>query len=189
MVRSTTCGKDRTNYPNGQWPSSALCPLYTAPDENLRRAAALAFDAMSSAYQSQTGSALCVTEGYRSLADQIAIKAATPNLAATPGTSKHELGLAVDLCGGVQSFTDPAHVWMKQNGPSPAGPTRSGPSHQGSFPNPGTGSSPAKCRETPRPGWSIDSRRTEASQRLTSPKSRQGLTSQSVGRQDNFTLP
>jgi D-alanyl-D-alanine carboxypeptidase len=117
MVRSTTCGKDRTNYPNGQWPSSALCPLYTAPDQNLRRAAALAFDAMSSAYQSQTGSALCVTEGYRSLADQIAIKAATPNLAATPGTSKHELGLAVDLCGGVQSFTDPAHVWMKQNGP------------------------------------------------------------------------
>jgi D-alanyl-D-alanine carboxypeptidase len=78
MVRSTTCGKDRTNYPNGQWPSSALCPLYTAPDQNLRRAAALAFDAMSSAYQSQTGSALCVTEGYRSLADQIAIKAATP---------------------------------------------------------------------------------------------------------------
>jgi hypothetical protein len=66
MVQTIKCGKDRTNYPNGQWPSSALCPLYAAPDQSLRLAAALAFDAMSSAYQSQTGSALCVTEGYRS---------------------------------------------------------------------------------------------------------------------------
>jgi LAS superfamily LD-carboxypeptidase LdcB len=60
---------------------------------------------------------LCVTDGYRPLAEQIAVKLATPRLAATPGTSQHGLGLAVDLCGGVQSFAAPAHLWMQQNAP------------------------------------------------------------------------
>jgi LAS superfamily LD-carboxypeptidase LdcB len=77
----------------------------------------LAFDVMSLAYQRQYGYALCVNESYRSYAAQVAIKAALPGLAATPGTSNHGLGLAVDLCGGVQDFADPAHQWMKLNGP------------------------------------------------------------------------
>jgi zinc D-Ala-D-Ala carboxypeptidase len=115
MNQSSSCGTGPTNYPNGQWPPGSLCPLYAAPDQSLRRPAALAFDAMSHTYEQQTGSAMCVTEGYRSLADQNSIKAATPNLAATPGTSKHGLGLAIDLCGGVQDFTSPAHLWMNRN--------------------------------------------------------------------------
>ena len=115
MDQSSSCGTGPTSYPNGQWPTGALCTLYAAPDQSLRRPAALAFDAMSRTYEQQTGSAMCVTEGYRSLADQISIKAATPNLAATPGTSKHGLGLAIDLCGGVQDFTSPAHLWMNRN--------------------------------------------------------------------------
>jgi D-alanyl-D-alanine carboxypeptidase len=115
MSQSSTCGIGRTNYPNGQWPPSALCPLLAAPDKSLRRSSALAFDAMSHTYEEQTGSPLCVTEGYRSLSDQIAIKAATPTLGAVPGTSKHGLGLAIDLCGGVQTFTSAAHLWMNRN--------------------------------------------------------------------------
>ena len=46
-----------------------------------------------------------------------ASKSSLPGLAATPGTSKHGLGLALDLCGGVQDFADPAHRWLKANGP------------------------------------------------------------------------
>jgi zinc D-Ala-D-Ala carboxypeptidase len=115
MVQSARCSSGSTSYSNGWWPSSARCALYAAPDQSLRRAAALAFDAMSNAYQRQTGSALCVTEGYRSYAEQVAVKQRLPGLAATPGSSKHGLGLAVDLCGGVQDFANPAHLWLKRN--------------------------------------------------------------------------
>jgi hypothetical protein len=117
MNQSSSCGKGATNYANGQWPPGALCTLYAAPDQSLRRAAAFAFDAMSKAYQQQNGSALCVTEGYRSYSEQVAVKLRLPGLAATAGTSKHGLGLAVDLCGGVQDFANPAHLWLNRWAP------------------------------------------------------------------------
>jgi LAS superfamily LD-carboxypeptidase LdcB len=113
MARSSRCGKGSPIYANGKWPPRARCALYAAPDQTLRRAAAFAFNRMSNAYQRQTGSALCVTEGYRSYAEQVAVKRRLPGLAATPGTSKHGLGLAVDLCGGVQDFANPAHQWLR----------------------------------------------------------------------------
>ena len=114
---SSSCGKDAKAYPNGQLPASALCPLYANPDQSLSRDAAMAFNAMSNAYQQQTGSALCVADSYRSYPEQVAIKLERPGLAATPGTSQHGLGLAVDLCGGVQDFSAPAHLWMQRNAP------------------------------------------------------------------------
>jgi D-alanyl-D-alanine carboxypeptidase len=115
MSQSTSCGKGSPVYSNGWWPSSALCNLYAAPGQSLRRSAAMAFNRMSNAYQEQTGSALCVNESYRSYPAQVAIKASLPGLAATPGTSKHGLGLAVDLCGGVQDFANPTHLWLDRN--------------------------------------------------------------------------
>ena len=114
---SSSCGKDPKIYPNGQLPASALCPLYAFPDQSLSRDAAMAFNAMSNAYQQQTGSALCVADSYRSYPEQVAVKLERPGLAATPGTSQHGLGLAVDLCGGVQDFSAPAHLWMQQRAP------------------------------------------------------------------------
>jgi D-alanyl-D-alanine carboxypeptidase len=114
---SSRCGTDTVNYPNGLLPASALCPLYTAPGQSLRREATMAFDAMSSAYQRQTGSELCVTDSYRSYAEQVAVKAVRKGFAATPGSSQHGLGLALDLCGGVQNFSAPAHLWMQRNAP------------------------------------------------------------------------
>jgi D-alanyl-D-alanine carboxypeptidase len=117
MNQSARCGNSQRLFPNGRWPAASLCPLYAAPGQRLRRTAALAFNAMSSAYQKQTGSALCVTDSYRSYAEQVAVKRARPGLAAAPGTSQHGVGLAVDLCGGVQSFGTAAHLWMKRNAP------------------------------------------------------------------------
>ena len=67
---------------------------------------------MSRAYGEQTGEPLCVTDSYRSLPEQVAVAAAKPGLAAVPGTSNHGWGVAVDLCGGVQSFGTPAHTWV-----------------------------------------------------------------------------
>jgi zinc D-Ala-D-Ala carboxypeptidase len=120
-VDTTAIGKPCTNdtsvYPNGMIPPSGLCAIWRAPGESLAPAAAASFNAMSQAYAAQTGVALCITDSYRSLPDQISIKGKRGRFAATPGTSRHGLGHAVDLCGGVQDFGSPAHQWMRQNAP------------------------------------------------------------------------
>jgi len=114
---TSSCGKDPRLYPNGQLPASSLCPLYANPDQSLSRDAAIAFNTMSNDYQRETGSALCVADSYRSYAEQVAVKLERAGHAASPGTSQHGLGLAVDLCGGVQSFSAPAHLWMQRHAP------------------------------------------------------------------------
>ncbi|MEO7421377.1 MAG: D-alanyl-D-alanine carboxypeptidase family protein [Ornithinibacter sp.] len=111
------CTDDTTVYPNGMLPDSALCPVWGAPGEQLSPAGAASFNALSQAYAAQSGVPLCVTDSYRSLPDQISIKATRGRFAATPGTSQHGLGRAVDLCGGVESFGSAAHRWMRQNAP------------------------------------------------------------------------
>ena len=111
------CSTDVAEYPNGQIPAAGLCPLVGDPGESLRPAAAAAFNAMSLAYQKDTGSLLCITDSYRSYAEQVSVKAERGKWAATPGRSEHGFGRAVDLCGGVQDFGSAAHLWLKQNAP------------------------------------------------------------------------
>jgi D-alanyl-D-alanine carboxypeptidase len=111
------CSDDTAFYPNGQLPSSALCPVWGAEGERLAPGAAASFSALSKAYAAQTGVPLCITDSYRSLAEQVSVKVSRGSWAATPGTSKHGLGLAVDLCGGVQDFGSATHRWMRQNAP------------------------------------------------------------------------
>jgi hypothetical protein len=112
-----TCSSDESAYPNGMLPASALCPLWMAPGQMLRPRAAAAFNALSQAYAKATGSPICVTDSYRTLGEQYAVKAIRGGWAATPGTSPHGLGRAVDLCGGIGSFGTAQHLWMKQNAP------------------------------------------------------------------------
>jgi hypothetical protein len=110
------CQGGRTRgFPNGQLPLSTLCPLWATRGHLLRADAAAAFDEMSKAYGAHYGEPLCVTDSYRSLAEQVAVRAAKPTLAAVPGTSNHGWGVAVDLCGGIQSFGTPQHRWMVEN--------------------------------------------------------------------------
>lgn len=106
------------NGKNGQLPKSALSKVsgFTggsgvgAIGGYLRKAAAVAWEAMQSAF----GGGLSLTEGYRDLANQqmryAAYRAGRGNLAATPGTSVHGLGNAADVGGGSQA-------WMRANGP------------------------------------------------------------------------
>jgi D-alanyl-D-alanine carboxypeptidase len=99
-------------FPNGQIPAQDLCPIWGAPRQLLRADAAAAFDKLSRAYARQFSRPICVTDSYRSFGQQVALYAAKPNLAARPGTSNHGWGLAVDLCGGVQSFGTVEHTWL-----------------------------------------------------------------------------
>lgn len=62
---------------------------------------ARAFESLRAAFQAATGKNLLVTDGLRTYEEQAALyakwKAGTANLAAAPGTSKHETGRALDL--------------------------------------------------------------------------------------------
>ncbi len=105
-------------YPNGLIPTSALCPIGitvgTAPAV-LRCDAAAAFRRLASAYAPAFGHPICLTDSYRSYAQQVAVYRQRPSLAAVPGTSNHGWGLAVDLCGGLQTAGSPADRWMHAN--------------------------------------------------------------------------
>ncbi|GGO30205.1 hypothetical protein GCM10010116_60520 [Microbispora rosea subsp. aerata] len=101
-------------YPNGLLPKSILCPLPQAGEE-LRADAAIAFADLNLAYKKRFGTSMCVSDSYRSLAEQQAVYYRRPGFAATPGKSNHGLGLAVDLCGGVQIFRSVQFNWLEAN--------------------------------------------------------------------------
>ncbi|WP_460444659.1 D-alanyl-D-alanine carboxypeptidase family protein [Angustibacter aerolatus] len=102
-------------YRNGRIPAVVLCHPRSAPAQLVRCDAARALDAMSAAYRASSvsgGRDLAVTDSYRSYAAQVSTKARKGNLAATPGTSNHGWGLAIDFGGGIQTTGSTAHAWM-----------------------------------------------------------------------------
>ncbi len=106
------------SYPNGHVPGSELCALAWVPRHHLRADAAVALARLNIAYRARFGHDLCLTDSYRSLASQESLAARKPGLAARPGTSEHGLGLAVDLCAGVQTFRSTQYDWMRANAPA-----------------------------------------------------------------------
>ena len=110
-------GDDLSGFANGLVPEAALCALPGAGGHRLRGDAAAAFVELDSAYRAEFGTSVCVTDSYRDLAAQVAVRAAKPGLAAVPGTSNHGWGVALDLCGGIQTFGSPQHAWMRLNAP------------------------------------------------------------------------
>lgn len=84
-------------YSNGQIPKSALRAISFAPGQAAEQNAAARFEAMNAAYRAATGRNIGVTDSYRSLEGQYAVKKKKPNLAAKPGTSNHGWGKAFDL--------------------------------------------------------------------------------------------
>ena len=108
----------RATYTNGEVPSNALCAATPDGVQQLRCDAAVAFRLMSASFEQDNGASLCITDSYRSRAGQELVHVQKPNLTATPGTSVHGWGLAVDLCGGIESFDSPQHAWMMTHGPA-----------------------------------------------------------------------
>ncbi|MGB3445001.1 MAG: D-alanyl-D-alanine carboxypeptidase family protein [Actinophytocola sp.] len=104
-------------YPNGFIPPTALCPLGVGA-HLLRCDAAAAFDALNQAYATTFGTPMCVTDSYRTFDAQVRLYARKPALAAVPSTSNHGWGLALDLCGGAQSFGSAQYAWLRATAPS-----------------------------------------------------------------------
>lgn len=102
------------NYSNGVIPPSALCSIGVG-SQRLRCDAAEAFKLMSASYQQAFGTPICVTDSYRSFQAQAVLYAQKPGIAAIPGTSVHGWALAIDACGGIQSFGTAQYNWMLAN--------------------------------------------------------------------------
>ena len=103
------------NAVNGQLPDSALCTLWD-PKHRLRADAAVALAKVNVAYKQHFGVNICLTDSYRTIAEQRRLRAIKPGLAAVPGTSEHGVGLAVDLCGGVEDGAGNVHYqWLRAN--------------------------------------------------------------------------
>ena len=114
-VSSVCTSRSTAGQANGNLDPAALCPLWQAPGQRLRAAAAVAFNQLSEYHAATVGGPLCVTDSYRSYSEQVAVYQSRPGLAAVPGTSEHGWGQATDLCGGVQDAGSAASSWMQAN--------------------------------------------------------------------------
>ncbi|MEU2198648.1 M15 family metallopeptidase [Isoptericola sp. NPDC019482] len=100
---------------NGQIPSSELCTLWDGRTQ-VRADAAVRLAELNEAYKAAWGESMCITDGFRSYAQQVATKAAKGYLAAAPGTSNHGWGLAVDICP--ETYSGSRWDWLAANAPA-----------------------------------------------------------------------
>ncbi|SKC81656.1 PASTA domain-containing protein [Krasilnikoviella flava] len=110
-------GRSTAGFANGRIPTSALCPLDFAPGHMLRCDAAQQLSALSKEYEKAFGVPIPMTDSYRTLESQIRLKATKGWLAATPGTSNHGWGLAVDLGLPISTGTSAEYTWMRVHAP------------------------------------------------------------------------
>ena len=103
---------------NGRIPESMLQTLTWAPTQMLRPDAATQLERLNEAYRLEFGTDLPITSTYRSFAGQMRARARSGAWAATPGTSNHGWGVAVDFTGGINRFGTPQHRWMQENAPA-----------------------------------------------------------------------
>lgn len=99
---------------NGQLDVKDLCSVKRG--HALRADAAVAFLALDEAYQAKFGSPMCLTDAYRPLETQRTLKIQKGSLAATPGTSNHGWGLAIDICNTTYHAQD-KWEWLNENAP------------------------------------------------------------------------
>lgn len=104
-------------HENGKIPADALCPPPFLPNSGhlLRCDAAKALNALNEAYKANFGINIPFTDTYRSYEAQVICRQNKGNLCATPGTSNHGWGLAVDFAGGINVFGTAQHEWMRAN--------------------------------------------------------------------------
>ena len=98
---------------NGQIASADLCALWAG--HMLRGDAAMALAELNLSFRATFGCDLCLTDSYRTLAEQRRLAYTKGSLAAAPGQSNHGWGLAIDLCSSETSGQ--VWRWLNDNGP------------------------------------------------------------------------
>lgn len=109
-------GEPRYGSSNGAVPAADLCTIWDGANM-LRGDAAVTLAELNQNFRAALGVDLCVTDSYRTLAEQRRLAYTKGGLAATPGTSNHGWGLAVDLCSSVTN-SDASMDWLTANGPT-----------------------------------------------------------------------
>lgn len=105
---------------NGAIPADELCTPTWDATEALRCDAADALEALNTAFRTDFGRNLALTDTYRSFARQQQMRAywcgrGQCHMAATPGTSNHGWAVAIDFGGGINAYFSPEYEWMKTN--------------------------------------------------------------------------
>ncbi|MBO3087779.1 M15 family metallopeptidase [Cellulomonas dongxiuzhuiae] len=100
---------------NGLLATKDLCTLWDGRTQ-MRADAAVALAELNEAHVARFGTDMCLTSGYRTLAQQKAVKAQKGGMAATPGKSNHGWGLAMDFCS-IQT-SGARWTWLNDNGPT-----------------------------------------------------------------------
>jgi LAS superfamily LD-carboxypeptidase LdcB len=106
---------EAAKYGNGQIPASLLRNISFASSHQLRADAAASLERMNAAYRAKFGENMVISDSYRSYGEQVATKRVKGFWAATPGTSNHGFGLAVDFGGGIQNSRSAQQAWMDAN--------------------------------------------------------------------------
>jgi D-alanyl-D-alanine carboxypeptidase len=101
---------------NGALADHSLCELWQA-GEYLRPDAAMSLSALNEAFRASFGRELCLVASYRDLDTQYELKASRGYFAASPGTSMHGWGLAIDLCSKETGDSE-VFSWLWANAPS-----------------------------------------------------------------------
>lgn len=102
-------------HDNGKIPDDELKDVEYDKSHTLREDATDALVKMNEDFKKEFNSDISITDSYRSYDEQVKIKEEKPDLAATPGTSNHGWGLALDLGGGINNWDTPERDWMVQN--------------------------------------------------------------------------
>ena len=103
-----------TPQDNGRIDEDVLCTLWDGRTQ-ARADAAVSLTLLNEQYRARFGEDICLTDGYRSFGQQVDVRNRKPGLSAEPGTSEHGFGLAVDVCGGVESQGE-GYWWLAENG-------------------------------------------------------------------------
>jgi len=101
---------------NGRLADHSLCELWQA-GEYLRPDAALSLSALNESFRASFGREMCLVASYRDLDTQYELKASRGYFAASPGTSMHGWGLAIDLCSKETGDSE-VFSWLWANAPS-----------------------------------------------------------------------
>lgn len=107
-----------SRIPSGPVPKGANGTVAYGGRYGLQVPASNSFTDLENKYRQQFGSGFVVNDGWRSYENQVKAmekhKAGGPK-AATPGTSNHGWGTAVDLGGPIGNANSAQHAWLRQN--------------------------------------------------------------------------
>ena len=102
---------------NGRLPDSFLAHLGWPEADHLRLRpdAAASITRLAAAFEAHFGKPLYLSDAYRTYATQVSLKATKGVFAATPGTSNHGWGIAIDAASRVNVDGSAEHRWMEAN--------------------------------------------------------------------------